>query len=129
LDSRDFSSHHECLSIDAAGAIRERRQDSRAVGAQQETTMPLIVGCFALAMPRVALVLVWLFSSLLQTSFTTILWPVLGLIFAPLTTLAYAYALQQSGGSISGFWLVVVVLAVLIDLGLLGSSRRKKHKE
>jgi len=90
--------------------------------------MPLIVGCFALAMPRVALVLVWLFSSLLQTSYSTILWPVLGLIFAPLTTLAYAFAVQQSGGHVSGIWLVLVIVAVLVDLGLLRTGSAKKKK-
>lgn len=90
--------------------------------------MPLIIGCFALAMPRVALVLVWLFSSLLQTSYSTILWPILGLIFAPLTTLAYAFAVQQSGGHVAGFWLVLVIFAVLVDLGLLRTGSAKKKK-
>jgi hypothetical protein len=90
--------------------------------------MPLLIGCFALAMPRVALVLVWLFSSLLQTSYSTILWPILGLIFAPLTTLAYAFAVQQSGGNVSGIWLVLVIVAVLVDLGLLRTGSAKKKK-
>jgi O-antigen/teichoic acid export membrane protein len=88
--------------------------------------MPFIVGCFALGMPRVMLVLVWIFSNLLQTNYATILWPIAGLIFAPLTTLAYAYAHEKSGGNVSGFWLALVVVAVLLDLGLLRSGRRKK---
>ncbi|MEO6710883.1 MAG: hypothetical protein ABIP42_14990 [Planctomycetota bacterium] len=88
--------------------------------------MPLILGCFALAMPRVMLILVWIFSTLLQDNYHSKLWPILGLIFAPLTTLAMAYARQQSGGTPSGIWLALVIVAVLLDLGLLRSSRKKK---
>lgn len=89
--------------------------------------MPLIIGCLALGMPRVVLVLVYLFTNLLQTSYTTILWPILGVIFAPLTTLAYAFAVQQSGGHVSGIWLALVIVAVLLDLGLLRSGSSKKR--
>ncbi len=91
--------------------------------------MPLILGCFALAMPRFVLIAVWLFSPLLEKNFTTILWPIAGLIFAPLTTLAYAYAHQQCGGTPTGMWLVLVIVAVLIDLGLLRTSHRGKKKD
>jgi hypothetical protein len=90
--------------------------------------MPFLLGCFALLMPRVVLVVVWVFSDFLEHNFKTILWPIAGLIFAPLTTLAYAYAHQQSGGNVTGIWLALVVVAVLVDLGLLRSSRRKKKE-
>jgi hypothetical protein len=89
--------------------------------------MPCFIGCLALFMPRLALILVWLFSKYLDTAYETILWPLLGFFFMPLTTLAYAFARHQGDGSVTGIGLVVVVLAVLIDLGLLGtgeSSRR-----
>jgi len=47
----------------------------------------------------------------------------------PLTTLAYAWAIN-SRGSVAGVHLVVVVVAALIDLGLVGGSaagRRRAH--
>jgi hypothetical protein len=47
----------------------------------------------------------------------------------PLTTLAYAWAIN-SRGSVEGLQLVVVIIAVLIDLGLMGGSaaqRRRAH--
>ncbi|HUR27613.1 MAG TPA: hypothetical protein VM509_05455 [Planctomycetota bacterium] len=88
--------------------------------------MPLVLGCFALAMPRVVLVLVWMFSDFLGRNSVTGLWAILGFIFLPLTTLAYAFAHQQSHGTPAGIWLALVIVAVLVDLGLLGSSRRKK---
>jgi hypothetical protein len=89
--------------------------------------MPCLIGCFALFMPRLAIFLVWFFSDYLDTAYQTLIWPVLGFLFMPLTTLAYAWAWHQGNGSVSGIGLVVVVLAVLSDLGLLGtgeSSRR-----
>jgi hypothetical protein len=90
--------------------------------------MPCFVGCLALFMPRLAIVLVWLFSNYLNNAYQTWLWPLLGFIFMPLTTLAYAWAYHYGDGTVQGIGLVVVVIAVLVDLGLLGtgeSSRRK----
>jgi len=78
-------------------------------------------------MPRLALVLVWLFSDYLGTAYETVLWPLLGFFFMPLTTLAYAWAFHYGGGSVSGIGLVVVVLAFLIDLGLLGTSESSRR--
>ena len=89
--------------------------------------MPCLIGCFALFMPRLAIVLVWLFSDYLGTAYQTTIWPVLGFIFMPLTTLAYAWAWHQGNGSVAGVGLVVVVLAVLIDLGLLGTSETSRR--
>ncbi len=53
----------------------------------------------------------------------------LGFFFLPLTTLAYAWAIN-SHGSVSGLPLAVVILAVLIDLGIIGSGAHtgKKHR-
>jgi hypothetical protein len=91
--------------------------------------MPLVVGCLALMAPRFAIVLVVLFSDYIGRANETIVWPFLGFLFMPLTTLAYAWAIN-SGGSVEGFRLVVVVVAVLMDLGLIGGSaagRRRKR--
>jgi hypothetical protein len=40
------------------------------------------------------------------------LWPLLGFLFMPLTTLSYAFAINSSG-SIDGLYLVLVVVTVL----------------
>src|SRR5215831_16736171 len=90
--------------------------------------MPCFVGCLAVFMPRLALVLVWLFSNYLGEAYQTFLWPLLGFFFLPLTTLAYAWAWHHGEGSVSGIGLVVVVLAVLIDLGLLGSGEHSRRR-
>jgi len=88
--------------------------------------MPCILTIIALAFPRLVLFLVFLLSDYLSRAYQTMLWPLLGFFFMPLTTLAYAWAIN-SGGSVEGLYLVVVVLAVLMDLGLLGSGEASRR--
>lgn len=83
--------------------------------------MPCAVGCLAIFFPRIALIIVWLASDYLEDAYQTVLWPVLGFVFLPLTTLAYAWAINENG-SVSGLYLVVLVVAVFFDLGLLGGG-------
>lgn len=91
--------------------------------------MPFCLGCLALSMPRVVLFLVWLFSDFLGRNYETILWPLLGFLFLPVTTLAYAFAHEKSGGALSGGWIAFVVVAVLIDLGLFRSGSRREKQD
>ena len=85
--------------------------------------MYCLVGCIALSAPRVAIVLVVIFGDYIGRAYDTMVWPVLGFLLMPTTTLAYAWAIN-SRGSVEGLQLVVVVLAVLIDLGMIGGSAR-----
>ena len=89
--------------------------------------MPFVIGCLALSAPRFAILLVVFFSNYIGRAYETALWPFLGFLFMPLTTLAYAWAIN-SRGSVVGFHLVVVVVAVLIDLGLVGGSASKRYR-
>jgi len=91
--------------------------------------MPLLLGCLALLAPRVVIVLVVLFSDYIGNAYATLLWPLLGFFFLPLTTLAYAWAWHAGHGSVSGVGLVAVVLAVLVDLGMLGGGERARRRE
>ncbi|HKE01322.1 MAG TPA: hypothetical protein VKE69_09955 [Planctomycetota bacterium] len=88
--------------------------------------MPFLLGCLALGAPRLVLFLVWLFSDYLGRAYAGNFWPFLGFLFLPLTTLAYAWA-KNSAGSVTGFYLVVVVIAVLLDLGMLGGGARARR--
>jgi hypothetical protein len=89
--------------------------------------MPCLVGCLALSAPRVALVLVVVFSDYIGRAFDSNLWPLLGFLFMPTTTLAYAWAIN-SRGTVEGLQLVIVVIAVLIDLGLIGGSASRRRR-
>jgi hypothetical protein len=90
--------------------------------------MPCLVGCLALSAPRFAIVLVVVFSDYIGRAYETSLWPFIGFLFMPLTTLAYAWAIN-SRGSVEGLQLVVVVIAVLIDLGLVGGSASGRYRK
>jgi hypothetical protein len=77
--------------------------------------------------PRLAMIAIAMFSDYLGRAFgDALLWPLLGWIFLPWTTLAYAWAINTSG-QVAGLQMVVVIVAVLVDLGLIGggASRRK----
>jgi hypothetical protein len=89
--------------------------------------MHCCIGCLALAAPRMAIVLVVVFSDFIGRAYDSPLWPLLGFFFMPLTTLAYAWAINTRG-SVDGVQLVVVVIAVLVDLGLIGGSSKTRWK-
>ena len=89
--------------------------------------MPLIIGCLALAAPRFAILLVVFFSNYIGRAYENVLWAFLGFLFMPLTTLAYAWAIN-SRGSVEGLHLAVVIVAVLIDLGLVGGSASGRYR-
>ncbi len=96
--------------------------------------MPCLVALFALFVPRLVIVLMVIFSDYIGRGFQGTpaypLMPLLGFIFLPLTTLAYAWAIN-SNGSVDGIYLVVLIIAVLMDLGFLGggeSARRTQYK-
>jgi hypothetical protein len=89
------------------------------------------VGCLlavlAAISPRLALVLVWIFTNLVERAFEGFLLPLLGLIFLPLTTLVYVLAYRPAVG-VTGWGWFFVILAVLFDLGSYGGgvfSRRR----
>lgn len=105
-------------------APRRARPSLDAHGATgYDPPVPCLVGCIALVAPRIAIVLVAIFSDYIGDAYSSLLWPFLGFLFLPLTTLSYAWAIH-SRGSVEGLQLVVVVLAVLIDLGILGGGAK-----
>jgi hypothetical protein len=64
--------------------------------------------------PRFALALWWIFGDKVDRAFDTWVWPLLGLIFAPWTTLAYV--LMWSPGGVRGWEWLVVALGILADI-------------
>ena len=88
--------------------------------------MPCLIGCLALVAPRFAIILVVIFSDYLGAAYQTVHWPLLGFFCMPLTTLAYAWAINENG-SVSGIYLVVVVLAALMDLGIIGGGASNRQ--
>lgn len=90
--------------------------------------MPCTLGCLALLFPRVVLVLIWFFgNNYLQSVYQTLLWPLVGFLFMPLTTLAYAWAWHLGGGSVRDVGYIIIAVAAIIDLASLGGGA--SHKE
>lgn len=88
--------------------------------------MPLLLGCFAVIFPRIALFLVWLLGNgFLERTYKSFLWILLGFIFLPLTTLVYAYVSQTMPdgagfGGVSVLGWIFTAIALLVDVGLVG---------
>ena len=81
-----------------------------------------------LLFPRVALVLMWIYSTYLQHAFHGgLVLPVLGFIFLPLTTIVYAWELN-SGMPTAGINLLWLLIAVIIDLGGLGGGAHRQSR-
>jgi len=81
-----------------------------------------------LLFPRVALVLMWIFSTYLQRAFHGgLVLPVIGFIFLPLTTIVYAWELN-SGMPTAGINLLWLLIAVVIDLAELGGGAHRQSR-
>jgi hypothetical protein len=65
--------------------------------------------------PRFAIIAMWLFGDRVDAAFDSALWPLLGLFFAPWTTLMYLLAWSPIGGVSGGEW-IIVGLGVALDL-------------
>jgi hypothetical protein len=83
--------------------------------------MHCLVALLAMFFPRIVIVLLVLLSDYMGRAYDTILWPLLGFLFLPYTTLAYAWAVNTNE-SVTGMFLIVVIIAVLADLGALGGG-------
>lgn len=89
--------------------------------------MPCAIAAVAFFFPRLVILLMVLLGTYIGDAYKTTIWPLLGFFFMPYTTLAYAWAWHSGSGSVQGFGLFVVILAVLTDLGTHGGSGRATH--
>jgi hypothetical protein len=83
--------------------------------------MPCLLLILFLAFPRIALLLLFVFSNYLQRAYHGLILPLLGFLFLPLTTLAYAW-MVNTGQPTTGVNLLILIIAVVIDLGGIGSG-------
>ena len=74
--------------------------------------MCCFVGVLATAGPRLALAFWWIFGNKVEAAFSSWIWPLLGLIFLPWTTIAYVIAWQPGG--LNGNWDILLVVAGLV---------------
>src|SRR3954449_3081128 len=78
------------------------------------------MGCLFLLItmlsPRLGVIILWTFTNYVNLAFNTWIWPLLGLIFLPWTTLFYILVAAPAGGITFWGWLFVA-LGLLSDLG------------
>ena len=88
--------------------------------------MGCLFALFAGIFPRLALFIVWILRpNLVDAAFSTWIFPLLGIIFLPFTTLMYVI-LYTPGIGLHGwewFWLA---LCFLLDIANWGSARRRR---
>jgi hypothetical protein len=88
------------------------------------------MGCLVLivflAFPRVALLLLFFFSNYIERAYHNLLIPLIGFIFLPLTTLAYAW-MTNTHQPIAGLNLILLIVAVVIDLGTIGGGANHRR--
>lgn len=86
--------------------------------------MPCLMVLFALFVPRVVIVLLWLFTHWFSGIFHIALWPVLAFIFLPTTLLWYTIVVHGFHGQWTLVPIIGIVIALLIDLSPASGRRR-----
>ena len=76
--------------------------------------------------PRLALVLVWIFTDFVDRAYDSFIVPFLGLLVLPWTTLIYSLAYAPRVG-VTGWGWFFVILGVLADLSSYGENARRNR--
>jgi hypothetical protein len=92
------------------------------------------MGCCLLAIfgavwPRLALAYLYFFTGIPARVFKTTLWPLLGFVFLPTTTLAYELCVNHWGSAENIWSMVIIIVALLHDVGHLGGFRKRRQRE
>ncbi len=82
-----------------------------------------LMGLVALIVPRMLLFFIWLLTDWFSKAFEGWLWPLLGFIFMPYTTLVYMWAMMANNHHVSGYYVLFLILAIIIDLGSIFTKK------
>ena len=83
----------------------------------------LLAGFF----PRIAFAVYWIARpNIVDSVFGNFIWPLLGLIFLPLTTLLYVILWNTGGHGVTGWEWIFVFFAFLGDLASYGGGARRR---
>jgi hypothetical protein len=89
--------------------------------------VPCLLLILVLAFPRIVLALLFFLTNYLDRAYTGILIPLLGFIFVPLTTLVYAWMVNNNR-PLDMVNLIILILAVVIDLGGVGGGWHRRSR-
>jgi hypothetical protein len=77
--------------------------------------------------PRLVLILMWIVGDRINAAFSSWIWPLLGIIFVPYTTIMYVLVWSPATG-ISGWdwiWLAMGVMLDVMKWGQIANNRRQ----
>ncbi|GIK51801.1 MAG: hypothetical protein HUU03_03915 [Planctomycetaceae bacterium] len=88
------------------------------------------MGCLAavlgLMFPRLTLILLWIFTPYVQQgAFRFWLWPLLGILFAPFTSLALVWAFNTEFGILQ---IIALIIGVSFDFGSTSNAERERRR-
>jgi hypothetical protein len=90
------------------------------------------VGCLFLLIaalsPRLAVILMWIFTPWVDRAFGPVIWPILGVIFLPITTLLYVIVWNTNGRGVHGWEWLLVILGVFADLASYASRAAGRRR-
>lgn len=89
--------------------------------------MGCLIAIVAMASPRLAVFLLWLFTDRLRIAFDSGFAGFLGFLFLPWTTLVYALVYAPLGG-VSALGWILVAIALVADIGSYGSGERSRRE-
>lgn len=86
--------------------------------------MPCLLALLVVAFPRIACILLWLFTNFFNgiALYRNVIIPILGFIFLPLTLIVYTYIEKTYPGPLTTSELIFIFIAVILDLGLIGGG-------
>jgi hypothetical protein len=90
--------------------------------------VPCLAAVFAFISPRLAIIVVALFSNILSRAFDSWFLPLIGFFILPWTTLAYAIMWDVGTHRVNGFEWFIVGLAFLADLGSYAGGDRARGR-
>ena len=82
----------------------------------------------AMLSPRLAIFIVWVLTDRMGIAFERFWMGLVGFIFLPWTTLAWALAYQRRTG-VTGFGWVIVVFAFLVDMSTHAAASRARRRD
>jgi hypothetical protein len=89
--------------------------------------VPCLFALFALAAPRLVIVLLWFFTNWFRGLFDSVLWLIVGFIFLPTTLLWYTAVQHWFGGQWTLWPVVGLIFALAIDVSP-ASGRRARQR-
>jgi len=90
--------------------------------------MPCLPTILSLLFPRLMIVILWLVTDWFKGVFDSLVWPILGFLFAPLGTLWFGAVHNYYHGEWNTLQIIVMVIALGFDFGFLGNSARNRKK-